>query len=471
MSASSAGLPTAVGARIRVLLISTYELGHQPLGIAGAAAVLRAAGHEVATLDLAVESPEVDLEGVDLVALSMPMHTAARLGIAVAERIRELSPAVPIACYGLYSTLLHDRLTEGGLVDHIVGGEYEPALVALADGLAGGASCPGRGPGVGPRPLFPRNHLMVPDRTGLPPLSLYAHLRDGDRDRVAGYVEASRGCAHRCQHCPITPVYGGRLRLVQPEVVLADIDQLVAAGAEHITFGDPDFLNAVPHSLAIARALHARHPTVSWDATAKVEHLVEHRAVLEELRRQGALFITSAFESTSDQILRHLDKGHTRADLELALRAAREAGLVLRPTWVAHTPWTAAEDFCELLDFIELHGLVEHVQPVQYAIRLLLPPGSPLIPQLLAAGRLQGFDRQLLTHTWKSLDPRLDLLQQQIAEIVEASACQGCDPEPALETFGKVKAAAYRELRPGVGAELGPQPRRAVPGLTESWFC
>jgi radical SAM superfamily enzyme YgiQ (UPF0313 family) len=449
-------------------------MGHQPLGLASPAAALRLAGHHVDTLDLAVESPEAArFSEVDLLAISMPMHTAARLGIELAERIRRHQPQLPIACYGLYSTLLHERLTRDGLADHIIGGEYEPALVALANQL-NGSSAPVQANlvGVGSLPSFPRQHFPLPSREGLPPLSAYARLRIGDEERLTGYVEASRGCAHQCTHCPITPVYGGRLRLVQPEIVLADIDQLVEAGAQHITFGDPDFLNAVPHSLAIIQQMRARHPALTFDATIKVEHLLEYTDVLPRLREYGALFITSAFESTDDAILHHLAKGHVRADLDRALAAAENADLIVRPTWVANTPWTTPADFLDVLTFIENHGLVEHVQPIQYAIRLLLPPGSPLIAVLDAEGRLDRFDDDALTHTWHSSDPRLDALQLEIAEIVESSACTNCDAEPATETFRKVKAAAHHHLRGDTDhIEVAQQPRRTVPGLTESWFC
>jgi hypothetical protein len=41
----------------------------------------------------------------------------------------------------------------------------------------------------------------------------------------------------------VVPVYNGVFRIVQRDVVLADIRQQVAMGAEHITFGDPDFFN------------------------------------------------------------------------------------------------------------------------------------------------------------------------------------------------------------------------------------
>jgi radical SAM superfamily enzyme YgiQ (UPF0313 family) len=461
---------------MKILLVSTYEMGHQPLGLAAAAAVLRGNDYDVECLDVAVDSPESQaFQEADLIGISVPMHTALRLGVELARRIRCLNPKTHIAFYGLYATPLYERLTGSGYADSVIGGEYEIGLLALANRLAGGGLDRTVLPrGVGPLPIFDRQLYPAPDRRGLPGLENYAQLCLDGELRLAGYVEASRGCAHTCTHCPITPVYGGRLRLVQPETVLADAEQLIAAGARHITFGDPDFFNAVPHSLVIAEALHQRHPDVSFDATIKVEHLIEHSGLLTRLHALGCLFLTSAFESTDDAVLRRLAKGHTRADLDQALGLTEAAGIALRPTWVAFTPWTTPEGFLGLVDFIETRGLVNAVQPVQYALRLLLPPGSPLIDIIGGDGRLRSLDEKGLTYRWTNVDPRLDKLQAEIAGIVEdAASCADCDEaEPYETTFLRVKKATLRALG-GYAADitLRPQPTKPVPGLTEAWFC
>ena len=468
---------------MNTLLLSTYALGHQPLGLAAPAAALRARGHGVRCVDLAVEgaAPELfepgQLADEGLIGISIPMHTAARLGIVLARRIRRRYPSAHICFYGLYASLLHDRLLGSGIADSVVGGEYEIGLCNLADELTAGRYDRSQPPaGVGPAPLLERQRYPLPDRSGLPPLDRYAHAQSGDGLRTAGYVEASRGCAHHCLHCPITPVYGGALRLVQPHTVLADIDQLAEMGAEHITFGDPDFLNAVPHSLAIVGELQRRHPAMSFDVTVKVEHLLEHAEVLPRLRDSGCLFITSAFESCEDDVLRHLEKGHTRADMERVLALAERERLVIRPTWVAFTPWVTAQGYLDFLRFVEDRGLVGHVQPVQYALRLLLPPGSPLVEPLGGQGLLGEFDEEALTHTWNNADPRIDPLQTEVAAIVQAAgSCShtGADqPDDAVATFAAVKRAALDAL--GRGAEpvtVAPQPERQVPRLTEDWFC
>lgn len=451
----------------RVLLLSTYEMGHQPLGLAAPAAALRARGHAVDVLDLAVDPlDEERVRAADLVALSIPMHTASRLALQIVPRLRALRPDAVIALYGLYAGLL-GGLRASGAVDAVAGGEYEPALCDLADRVAGGE-------GATWAPMadaaFARQDYPLPDRSGLPSLERYAQLRTAAGFSVAGYTEATRGCAHQCRHCPVTAAYEGRLRLVAPGVVLADIDQQVAAGAAHITFGDPDFLNAVPHALAIAEGLHERRPSLSFDFTAKVEHLLEHAGLLPRFRDLGCLFVTSAFEATSDELLRELDKGHAAADLVPALEACEAAGLALRPTWMTFTPWTTAADLAGMLDFIEAHGLVERVPPVQYGLRLLLPPGSPLIASIHAQGLLGDYDAEALTYEWRARDQRIDPLQRTIAGLV---AEQHADIHAGhARTFGLVRDVVLEAAgRSAPTSEAAPRALPATPGLTESWFC
>ena len=97
----------------------------------------------------------------------------------------------------------------------------------------------------------------------------------------SGQVEASRGCLHRCRHCPLPPIYGGRFFIVPPDIVLSDIRNQVKAGARHITFADADFLNGPGHVMPIVAAMHDEFPDLTFDFTAKVSHLLgDPRSVL-----------------------------------------------------------------------------------------------------------------------------------------------------------------------------------------------
>ncbi|MBI2159112.1 MAG: radical SAM protein [Candidatus Rokubacteria bacterium] len=460
-----------------ILLVACYELGHQPLAVAWPAAFLERRGYRPAVLDVSVESFDSEkVRQARLVAISVPMHTALRLGVAVARRARALNPTCHIAFYGLYATLNADDLLRGP-GDSVMSGEIESALVRLVERLDGVSDRKGAGQdrgeaGVGPLPVtraLEKLDFPVPSRATLPSLKKYAHLERNGGLELVGYVEASRGCKHVCRHCPIPPVYGGRFFVVPTAVVLADVRQLVEAGARHITFGDPDFLNGPGHAFAVARALHAEFPGLTFDVTAKIEHLLRHRDRLAELGRLGCIFIVSAAESLSDTVLRHLDKGHTRADIAEALRAVRAAGIALRPTWVPFTPWTTLDGYRALLEFVEAESLVDAIDPVQYAIRLLVPPGSLLLESAAMRPFLGELVEDAFYYRWTHPDPRMDRLADAVAAAVAGAADRR---EDASVTFGRVRALAEEAAGATPRATAALDPHRArPPRLTEPWFC
>src|SRR3989454_7152304 len=430
------GVPEEMTGALRppgaILLVSCYELGHQPLGLAWPRAFLERAGYAPETLDLAVEPFDAEkARRARLVAVSVPMHTALRLGVAFAERVRAVNPTCHIAFYGLYATLNADHLLSG-VADSVLGGEADEALVELArnlerarDGAGGRGEAPSewgterRSLPPTPRTIHAKLDFPVPSRRGLPSLKSYAHVEKNGRLELAGYVEASRGCKHQCRHCPIPPVYGGRFFVVDRAVVLADVRQLVEAGATHVTFGDPDFLNGPRHALDVARALHQEFPSVTFDVTAKIEHLLRQGQHLPELASLGCLFIVSAVESLSDTVLAHLDKGHTRADVIAALEAVRATGITLRPTWVPFTPWTTLGDYREMLDFVEREALLDAVDPVQYSIRLLVPPGSLLANSEALRPHRGPLVEHDFYYRWTHPDRRMDRLQESVASRSE----------------------------------------------------
>lgn len=428
---------------MRIVLISTYDLGRQPFGLASPAAWLRADGHDVTTADLSRESLPVEAVRVaDWIAFHLPMHTATRMAVPWIGNVRALNPAARICCYGLYAPVNEEMLRTLGVL-HVIGGEFEKALADVISGRAGQAL----------PVILDRLPFRIPDRRTLPNLRDYAALvHDGER-KVVGYTEASRGCKHLCRHCPIVPVYEGRFRVVQREVVLADIRQQVAAGARHITFGDPDFLNGPGHALAIVEAFRGEFPGITYDVTIKIEHLMKHRDALPVLARTGCLFITSAVESVDDEILRRLAKGHTRADFVRALELTRAHGLTLVPTFVAFTPWTTREGYHDLLRAICDLDLIGSVAPIQLAIRLLIPAGSKLLE--LEDMRVGAYNPSGLSWTWEHPDPEMDRLCSALQKLVRAGG-----------RFDAIWEKAF-----GVLPDFHLVDRATIPYMTEPWYC
>jgi radical SAM superfamily enzyme YgiQ (UPF0313 family) len=478
---------------VEVVLLSTYDMGRQPFGLASPAAWLRAAGHQVHCVDLTrTRLADDTVTRASLVAFYLPMHTATRLALAVMDRVRALNPAVHICAYGLYAPLNADILRAHG-ARTILGPEFEEDLTELAQAVGGDppvgptfrsgilpssassfdeARPEGRAPRVeAPRVEAPRGPIgrvafIQPDRSDLPPLSRYASLQVGEARKTVGYTEATRGCKHRCRHCPIVPVYDGRFRAVPIDVVMADIRAQVAAGAQHITFGDPDFFNGPTHALAIVDAVAREFPGVTYDVTIKVEHLRQQAAVLPRLLDTGCAFVTSAVESFDDEVLAKLEKGHTHAHFVEVVGACQSIRLALSPTFVAFTPWTTLDGYAAQLREIERLGLVPAIAPIQYAIRLLIPQGSRMLELDDVRARIERFDAASLTHLWRHADPRVDALQQQLERLVGSRL-----NAPRDEVFAHVWDIAFAAA--GVlPPPREPLPSRAtVPYLNEPWYC
>jgi radical SAM superfamily enzyme YgiQ (UPF0313 family) len=442
---------------MRALLISTYELGRQPYGLAAPAAWLRRAGWDVVCADLTKEGlRRRDVEGAALVGFHLPMHTATRLAGPVIRKVRAINPSARLCAYGLYAPLNADWLRSLG-VAAVFGGEYEAALVRYADQGEAGSG--------GDR--LPRIHYLVPDRRTLPPLTRYATLDTGDGTlKVVGSTEASRGCKHLCRHCPVVPVYRGQFRVVPLDVVLADVAAQVAAGAEHITFGDPDFFNGPVHAMRVVEALHAAHPAITYDVTIKVEHLLRHRDQLSRLAATGCAFVTSAVESIDDVVLRLLDKGHLRRDFIEAVEICRQVNLTFVPTFVAFHPWLTLDGYCQLLDLIDELDLVDQVAPIQLAIRLLIPEGSRLLEVHEVRATVGAFDPGTLAYPWVHADPRVDALHREVAQLVGVRL-----DADRRAVFDEIAALAYRLAGRPARCANPRAVRASVPRLSEPWYC
>jgi len=520
---------------MKIVLISTYELGRQPFGLVSPAAWLRRRGHAVACFDLTRQ--ELDVSAVcsaDLIAIYLPMHTATRLACTLIPKLRAQNLQAHICCYGLYAPMNSEYLRSLG-VGTILGGEFEGGLVRLGERLGAADELKEKSrifpQGLKPadaegsmsepfeaqdelklRPLngkesersempqgsedsalryrggdalkrapttvvatqmepeisLERLEFEVPDRAGLAPIAKYAHLIvPGNGYRLVGSTEASRGCKHLCRHCPIVPVYNGVFRIVDRDVVLADVRQQVAGGAQHISFGDPDFFNGIRHAMELVEAFHSEFPGITYDVTIKIEHLRKQERHLARLRDTGCLFVISAVESVDDGILERLDKGHTREDFLYVARKFRELGMTLHPTFVPFTPWTTMEGYLDLLRVLAAEELIENVAPIQLGIRLLIPEGSRLLELEEVRGMVGLFDAESLVYPWGNADARVDALSETVQSIAAEADRK---KESRTAAFARIWEAAHAAAGV-IAAELPVRELRAVPFLSEPWYC
>lgn len=447
-----------------VLLISPYDLGRQPFALAHTSAWLKDAGFNVQCLDLSIQKldPKI-IQSADLIGLHLGMHTATRIALKALPKINQLTNKVALFAFGLYAPLNQDVLKQHN-VSNFFAGESEPDILALAYQIANKTN-----------PLETKTvvrtskiNFQLPDRKSLPDISKYATLIDGSKQqKVLGFVETTRGCKYVCRHCPVTPIYEGKFRVIPADIVTQDIAQQVAMGAEHISFGDPDFFNGPTHAKKIILAMHEKFPQLSYDATIKIEHILKYAELLPILKATGCLFITCAVESFNDDILLKLDKGHTRHDTFTAVELLRQADIVLSPTFVPFTPWNSLEDYRSLLqDIIDL-DLIDQVAPIQLAIRLLIPSGSYLLRIDGFENLIGTFDPDLLGYPWQHVDSTVDALQLEIMKVVEMAELQSLDRQ---QTFLKIWAVTHDALKLNA-PNLPTKSPKQVPHLSEAWYC
>jgi radical SAM superfamily enzyme YgiQ (UPF0313 family) len=458
---------------VNIVLISTYELGRQPFGLASPAAWLRKRGHDLVCLDLSRQSlDESAVRAAELIAIYLPMHTATRLAAKLIPTLRELNPLADLCCYGLYAPMNASYLRALGVAT-ILGGEFEQGLAQLAERLQTRVQTEDRSKvSPQPEPLVSLERLAfeVPDRSDMPPMGKYAHLvLPGGGFRLVGSTEASRGCKHLCRHCPIVPVYKGVFRIVSRDIVMHDIRQQVAGGAQHISFGDPDFFNGIRHAMELVEEFHREFPEVTYDVTIKIEHLKKYEAHLKKLKETGCLFVISAVEYLDDAVLRALDKGHTREDFLDVVHAFRALGMVLHPTFVPFTQWTTMESYLDLLRVIRDESLMENVAPIQLGIRLLIPEGSRLLELDEVRRNVGPFDPESLFYPWKHADPRIDALSETVQTIAAESDRRKESRSIAFERIWKAAHAAAGLDLPITQPSQAPS--AAIPFLSEPWYC
>ena len=452
-----------------VLLMSTYDLGHQPFALASLCASLSATGADVICNDIAVEPlNEHAVKTSSLIAVHLAMHTATRLALDILPRIKNLNPDAHVCFFGLYAPIAEKLLLSYKNMTFICG-EFETGISALHENLC--RSGPADEPERISRTLT-KQTFLVPDRGGLPPLSDYAYLEETNGKKVtSGYTEASRGCKHLCRHCPIVPVYEGRFFVVSKEIVLADIRQQVAVGAGHISFGDPDFFNGPGHAVNIIKNLNREFPDLGYDVIIKIEHLLKHRDLLPVLKETGCRFITTAVESIDDDVLKKLEKGHTCAEFIEAVDIANGLELVLSPTFIPFTPWTTVSGFKNLLQTIADLALIDHIAPVQLSIRLLIPEGSRLLEIEEIRTQVLSFDNKALSYPWKFSDPQIETLADRVALIVEEG-----------EHAQKSRSEIFSEIWTAANEANGMTKRQSndfdakgetknIPRMSEPWYC
>lgn len=420
----------------KVLVVSIFEGGYQPMTVATAVTPLLEAGFEVSVLDTYVDGVQEDrFLDADLIALAIPLFDALQAGIELSAIIRKANPQAHITFFGQYATINSARLA-GIHGDSSISGEWEEPLVGLAQALSEGQQRPVPGVvfstsltlGKGEHTVYlSRKHFRVPTRSLLPPLYKYPQpqvdkLCGGKQ--IVGSTEIARGCHHKCLYCSVFAAYDGKVLMIPEEIILQDVRNNVEGGMTHLTFIDADFFNAKYHGIKVLRKLHAEFPTLTYDLTTRVDHILENKEAVSEMHDLGVRFITSALEFPSEKVLQVLVKETSLEQIEEAIRFLRDVGIKLNPTFIMFNPWVDLTDLADFHTFVADNGLDQLIDPIQYETRLHLYKGSPLLP-LPSVRELELIEHEFHME-WKHPDARVDELYSQVVTPPEPGVFKRC---------------------------------------------
>ena len=456
-----------------ILLVSCYELGHQPLAVALPRGVPRARGLRAGRdgrLRRALRRRAASAAR-SWSSISVPMHTALRLGVARRRASPGGQPGLPSLLRAVRARSTPTTCWPAPPTRHrrrVRGGPGRPGRGARASR----PDTPRWRHGAARSPLLAK--LQLPAAEPRRPAVAQEVRASGARRSSWSSSATSRRAAAACT-CAALP-HPARLRralLHRPARGRPrGLRQQVAAGATHVTFGDPDFLNGPGHALAVARALHAEFPRLTFDFTAKVEHLLatarscpswaELGCVVHDLGRRVAerhgadapgegphagrhrRAVVRLVRGGRDRAAAHLGRVHPVDDARRLPRDARLHRGRTRSSTTSTRFSTRSGCWC---------------RPARY-----------LLEQRRHAPDLGDAGPGVFNYRWTHPDPRMDALQR--GGRAAGRAGRGRAARTPAATFQRVRrladeaaGASPRPLR-----APGPRPERP-PRLTEPWFC
>ena len=428
---------------MKILLLSFYDLGKQPKIISELYKKLDNGSNQIDVVDYSIEEKNLTLDNYDVLGIYASMHTAS---VLAEQYLRDRKLPNKLIVFGLYANVFSEMFSDFQSIHSFDSDELESLLQVQLN------------------PNYSFKH-SVPDRTILPSITDYSHIVDGSNNLIAGSVETTYGCKHECTHCPVPIEFKGMFKTFSTEKIITDVTNQVEEGAKHISFNDPDFFNGPKHALKILQLLNEKHPSITYDSTIKVEHILKYPDYFQELKNLNMLFVISAFETTNDHVLNILQKNHSFNDLNKAVELSLENKIDIRPTWMPFSPWTEQNDLISIIKLIENYKLRETVDPIQLTIKLLVPKNSLILKRPEMKEYLLDYDPSSFSYAWKYKFPNIDNIQNELFTYV----LQHESENEYAQYLGLVDILESHTNETLLNSEKYSQ--RIVPKLSETWFC
>jgi len=338
-----------------------------PLGLMTVAALLPGAWKK-RLVDTNIERlKDADLAWAD-VALVSAMHIQRESLVAIVEqcRMRGLRTVVggPIA-----SSLSAAEL----MADHVVVGEAESLIAGLARDIEQGTA----------KPIYQAAERPEMASSPLPDLSLIKMHRYSTMA-----VQYSRGCPFNCEFCDIIEIYGRRPRTKSVSQVLAELDQLRAAGwRESVFIVDDNFIGnkARAKELCVALAEWRGQYKISFDFNTEASlNLADDPELMQLMKDAGFVSVFLGIETPDESGLIASNKlQNTRRSLLDSVATIQSYGMQVMGGFILGFDTDGEDIFDRMVEFIEKSGI-----PIAMVGLLQAMPGTQLFQRLWKEGRI-----------------------------------------------------------------------------------
>ncbi len=331
-----------------------------PMGLLYLGAQLESEGIEVEVYDAQIEARSLDeamtRSAPDIVGITC---ASALVGstLAAAHIVKQRFPTTTVVVGGVHPTVRPGDLLRGDDVDIAVRGEGLDTIVEIARAVEGSLKpdlhhidgisfreddemidTPSRplDPNVDAFP-FPARHLV--------PMEVYRMSPDLNIRRPYDIVFGAYGCPYDCVFCAAQSVMGGSFRARSVGNVMAEIDQVVREQRPRsLLMGDDNFVLSKERTIEICDGFRSRgyHRTLPWQVATRVDSV--DGETLRAMKDAGCYLVSFGIESGVGRLLDTVEKGAEVEQAEKAVRLAKEAGLVVRSTFILGLPGETVED-------------------------------------------------------------------------------------------------------------------------------
>ncbi len=216
-------------------------------------------------------------------------------------------------------------------------------------------------------------------------------------------VQAGRGCPHSCSFCSIACIYRGRYLPRPVGEVVRDVLTVRSLGVKRFYLIDDNIVSNPSYLEELCDAIEPLRMT--WATQCSLE-LSRHPALLDRVRRAGAVMMSFGVESISQEGLDRLNKKWLRVDRHSdSIRKLGDAGIMVSSEMMVGTDGDTEESIRATRDFIE-----ELRIPVPRFYILTPMPGTVLFDEMKADGRLltdniEEYDGSRCVHRPEKISP------------------------------------------------------------------